>query len=256
MNPVWLARNVFRSWRYCATAQDAVARLWWNYAHKLPPPLRRAEYLIGFKYPSVGEIRVLVRANSGSDGFVFGEVFEHEYYRLPIAPPATIMDLGANAGFTAVYFGRIYPEAKIACVEPMRDNARVLRHNLHLNGIAAVVVEAAADIRDGAVSMVSGLDYGHKVGAGDIEVKAVTLPSLLDQLGWERIGLLKVDIEGHEKVLFSTNCDWLHRVDNLCIECHDNFGEEDLKSIATRFGFSAPLRLPGIWFMGKRPDLV
>ena len=65
------------------------------------------------------------------------------------------------------------------------------------------------------------------------------------------IGLLKVDIEGYEEVLFAGDCPWLLAVDALCIECHGGFGEEDLCRIAQRYGFLEPRRLPGIWYLGR-----
>ena len=204
----------------------------------------------------------MLRSNSGSDVFIHSEVFEHEYYRLPlVAPPATILDLGANIGLTAVYFGRCFPDAQIAAVEPVPDNLRILAKNLDLNAVQATIVPAAVDTKDGEVFMQLGsMDYGHRVAVegapldGGIAVKAISVPSLLDRLGWDRIGLLKVDIEGHERALFSVDCGWLARVDALCIECHDEFGGSDLERLAQAYGFEPPQRLSGIWLM-TRPRL-
>ena len=101
-------------------------------------------------------------------------------------------------------------------------------------------------------------DYGHAIAKADapglssaLTVPAISIPSLLKELGWERIGLLKIDIEGHERVLLGQDCDWLTRVDAICIECHEAFGEGDLQRLAARYGFAPPQRLPGIWFMGR-----
>src|SRR5437773_4672900 len=118
MNPIWLLRNSSRSWRNRAGTLDFAKSLLWVYAGKLRAPERPREWEIGFRYPKpIGDLRLLLRANHGSDAFIHGEVFCHEYYRLPLeSPPATILDLGSNAGLTAVYFGRLYPDAKLACV--------------------------------------------------------------------------------------------------------------------------------------------
>jgi FkbM family methyltransferase len=243
---------------------DFARTLLWIYSAKLPERLRSQEQTIGFSYPlPVGNIRLLVRSNAGSDSFIHGEVFGHEYYRLPLAkPPTTILDLGANTGMTAVYFGRIYPQAELACVEPIPRNLRVLERNLELNAIRAEVIPAAVDAKDGYVAMqLDPMDYGHKVAASGasplhetVEVEAISIPTILQRLGWARIGLLKVDIEGHEKILFSTDCEWFSLVDAMCIECHDGFGEYDLQRLAERFGFLPPERLPGIWLMTRKVD--
>jgi FkbM family methyltransferase len=261
LNPAWLVRNVTMSWRRRAGVPDFARRVLFTYAHRLPW-LRKRDWTIGFRYPeSVGNIRLLLRHHAGSDLFILSEVFEHEYYRLPLTrPPATILDLGANIGLTAIYFGRLFPRAELACVEPVPDNLRLLRRNLVLNSVRAKVVPAAVDVRDGLVTIeLQTRNSEHKVVAAatqsarpTIEVAGMSVPTLLRQLAWDRIGLLKVDIEGHEAALLAADCDWLARVDAMCIECHDGFGDADLRILSKRFGFCEPQRLPGIWFM-QRP---
>src|SRR5262249_12626590 len=181
--------------------------------------IRRKEFTIGFRYPEpIGNIQLLLRANDGSDCFILGEVFDHETYRLPLpAPPKTIMDLGANIGLTAIYFGRLFPTAALACVEPVPENLRVLARNLELNGIHATIISAAVDVNDGCVLIERDrMDYGHKIAVAResssgplLKVTSLSVPTILQRLGWDRIGLLKIDIEGHERVLFSTDCEWL-----------------------------------------------
>lgn len=264
MNLVWLARNIATSWRYRANVFDFARRLVYFYAAKLPKGIRIQEWTIGFRYTApIGNIRLLLRANAGSDAFIHSEVFEHGYYRVPLAlPPATILDIGANTGLTAVCFGRTYPEARLACVEPVPDNLRVLVRNLELNSINATVIAGAVDVKDGRLLMELGpMDYGHKIANPSqvraecsIEVAALSIPTILGRLGWARIGLLKIDIEGHEKALFAAHCDWLNLVDAVCIECHEGFGESDLREIAARYGFERPKLLPGIWLLQRSSD--
>jgi FkbM family methyltransferase len=261
VNPLWLARNAAQSWRQKTRLQDFVLRLMWIYGAKVGSGARRREWTIGFRYPRpIGDVRLLVRANDGADAFIHSEVFEHEYYALPLAtPPATILDLGANVGMTAVYFSRVFPGAALACVEPIPDNLRLLKKNLELNGIEAAVFAAAVDVADGHTVMeLDRRDYGHRIAVaprrGDwarIEVAAVSVPTLRRQLGWDRIGLLKIDIEGHEAALLSDRCDWLDCVDALCIECHGAYGEPELDRLAQRFGFGAPRTAGGIWLMTR-----
>ena len=258
MNPIWLAKNLRRSVKICPAWRDRIELLLWIYSDKLPRwSDSKRNRTISFLYPDpVGQIKVVVRSNNGSDAFIFGEVFEHRYYDflLPFSPE-TIMDLGANVGFTSIYFARKYPSAKIACVEPIPGNIQLLRNNLEMNNVQATIFPAAVATGDGRIRMeIAELDYGHKVAgmnygkllAGEnVEVDAITVPSLIKQLTWKRIELLKIDIEGYEGLLLNENCDWLHRVDAICIECHEGYGEADLREVAKRFGFDPPLQLPG-----------
>jgi FkbM family methyltransferase len=214
---------------------------------------------ISFRYPPpMGNFRAVLRDNGGSDGFIFGEVFDHFYYdfALPVLP-GTILDLGANVGYTAIFFARKYPQAQIACIEPMPQNLAVLRQNLSLNDIQATVFDAAVAVEDGPLQMETDVhDYGHKVAINKLGIsgvlvscEGVSVPSLMKRLGWKRIGLLKIDIEGYEQVLLKENCDWLKLVDAICIECHPGYSEDDLKEMAAKYGFEQPKRLPGIWLV-------
>jgi FkbM family methyltransferase len=261
MDPVWLMRNIRTAWRRRAGATDFFGDLKWVYGRKLG--LEGREFTIAFRYPApIGKIRLRLRANRGADAFIQGEVFEHEYYRLPLATdPATILDLGANIGLTAIYFGRHFPQATIACVEPFSGNLRLLDQNLEMNRIRARVFPAAIDVEDGSVVMaLDRNDYGHRISSAEavageekLAVAAISVPTLMAKMGWDRIGLLKADIEGHEKILFSRQCDWLGQVDAMCIEWHDEEAEarRQLTSLAQRFGFGPPQLLAGVWFMSR-----
>ena len=53
-------------------------------------------------------------------------------------------------------------------------------------------------------------------------IRAVTVPSLMNEAGVDRVDLLKLDIEGAEIELLDPNCkDWIDRVDVIVIELHD-----------------------------------
>jgi FkbM family methyltransferase len=262
VDPAWLLRNIETSWRHGARPSDFTRQLLLRYSSTVPSRLRRSQWAIGLRYPPpIGSLRLLLRDNGGSDLFVYSEVFEHEYYRLPLThAPATVLDLGSNIGLTAVYFSRVFPDAHLACVEPVADNLRILRQNLKMNGVEAAVFPAAVHVTDGIVAMErAGMAYAHKVSAGPqpasaepFEVAALTIPSMLQRLGWARIGLLKIDIEGHEKQLFSAPCEWLDLVDAMCVEWHDEGGERELARIAADFSFRPPRQLPGaLWFLTR-----
>ena len=47
------------------------------------------------------------------------------------APPKTIMDLGANVGYSAAYFASRYPDAKIVALEPSFGNFATASINVH-----------------------------------------------------------------------------------------------------------------------------
>ena len=225
--------------------RDALHDLLVGYSHRLPRWLRADRYDVRFRFPMpIGAVQLSLRTNAGADAFIFSEVFCHRYYAIPLhRRPATILDLGANAGLTAVYFARCFPEAAIACVEPMPDNAEQLRRNLALNDVDAVVFEAAVDARDGVVPMSTrAKSYAHQVLSSQAEehelVQALCIDTIMRRLGWDRIGLLKIDIEGHETVILNGACRWADAVDAIVIEIHDEDFEAELRRFAGLYGFS------------------
>jgi FkbM family methyltransferase len=256
-----LAGNARAAWRRRTSANDLVQDMAWLYSHRLPPRLRPQTWTIGFRYPApLGSVRLCVRSNRGADAFIHSEVFEQQCYSLPLRlAPETILDLGANIGLSAIFLARVYPHSRVACVEPIADNVRLLRHNLKLNGIAADVIAAAVDTADGVVTMERGQrDYAHRIAdaaappGAMLEASAFTVPTILRRLGWGRVGLVKMDVEGHENRLLAQNCDWLNRVEALCLEYHHHFAAEELRQVADRFGFVAPRLLPSnLWLLAR-----
>lgn len=141
----------------------------------------------------------------------------------------------------------------------MPENLRVLTQNLVLNKVNATVIPAAVHTADRRILMeLSNLDYGHKIATSapvgsTCEVDCMTIPTMIRRLGWEKIDLLKMDIEGHEKALLSGDCSWLSKVGSItgsiCIECHEESSIKDLEKVTKSFGFRPPTNLPGIWLV-------
>jgi FkbM family methyltransferase len=259
--------NLHYSYQVCPTWSDRFHRMLWAYKRKsLFKKLHGGTRRFSFRYPDpITNLTVMIRDNQGSDATVFDEVFDRLYYNFPLdVEPKTILDLGANVGFSSLFFARRYPSATIACVEPMADNVRLLKENLELNGVQATDFPAAIATEDGWIEVeIATQDCGHRVasmpfgmtGTGEtVRVQAVAVPSLLKEMSWERIGLLKIDIEGYEGILLKERCDWLNSVDALCLECHEGYGESDLKALALDYGFAPPQEFRGIWLLIRESD--
>ncbi|PWU09851.1 MAG: hypothetical protein C5B47_02945 [Verrucomicrobia bacterium] len=263
MNFVCLSDHLRNTWRYRTSFFNFLNQLLWRYAHDLPNWFFPKESVMSFCYPEpLGNLIFNVR-NNASDIFIFEGVFTRQSHNLRLLnEPKTILDLGANAGFTTVFFKKRYPMAQVACVEPMPSNLKCLKINLRLNQIDAEIFPAAIAIKDGAIMMdVSKRDYSHKVSGintslersmEQLWVPAVTVPTICNKLGWNSIDFLKVDIEGYEKILFSENCSWIKQVKAMCIEWHGNLAEEHLSNLAKKFGFNEPRHFPGTWLL-ERP---
>ncbi|MFD2145594.1 FkbM family methyltransferase [Mucilaginibacter antarcticus] len=204
----------------------------------------------------------MVRDNGGADGFIFSEVFDQQCYNLPLDEnTAYIIDLGANAGFTAVYFSRLFPKATIACVEPMPGNIQLLKENLTLNNVNAVIFEAAASVKDEQIAMeiadkdyankVHNIPFGKSISDDTITVKGLGMQTILTQLNWPHVDLLKIDIEGYEGILLSTNNSWLNKVSVIIMEIHEGVTIDLVKAITDPYGFTYVVLQQGNWVLSK-----
>jgi hypothetical protein len=64
------------------------------------------------------------------------------------------------------------------------------------------------------------LGDGH--GQADL-VRAFSIPEIMDAMGWQEIDVLKLDIEGAEKLLFTKNTTgWINRVRCVIFEVADH----------------------------------
>lgn len=119
----------------------------------------------------------------------------------------TVIDVGAAWGFNTVDFSRkVGDEGRVVAIEPCEESLVVLRKNLELNGCNNVmVVEKGVWSRNdrlklnisespGCNSLVA--PKGKIIGSMDIEVD--TLDNILEQLGIDKVTLIKMDIEGAE----------------------------------------------------------
>jgi len=177
-------------------------------------------------YPAPFRVRL-----GGTDLITLGHVIGDSGYDLPYDPgsPRWIIDVGANAGYSAVYFAHKFPSATVVAIEPDPGNFDLLVH--HADSYPNIEpLRAALWTADGTVDLVDpgrgswGLRADDETEAVEVtQVPAITMNTLLDRFGIGRVDLLKVDIEGGEKKVFAEAGQWISRVDQIAIELHDRF---------------------------------
>ena len=169
---------------------------------------------------------VMLRVPS-TDVTTFREVLLREEYRLDVRePPETIVDAGANIGLASVYFAMQFPGARIIAIEPESENYELLEKNVaQYPNIEPV--RAALWYEDAKVSVVdpglgaSGFMTAEKSVDERESVPAISLGTLMENHGLERVDLLKIDIEGAELSLFKHAKRWIEKVDAIAVELHD-----------------------------------
>lgn len=165
-----------------------------------------------------------------TDVSVYHEVLLCGQYALDFPySPKTIVDAGANIGMASLYFANKYPAAKVIAIEPEASNFAMLSQNVRPYA-NIFPVHAALWNRDGEIGINTPCSFESplsKVGFvvheyRGVPVRAMTVRTLMREMGLQSIDILKVDIEGTEKEVFET-CDWMDAINCLMIELHDRF---------------------------------
>lgn len=176
-----------------------------------------------------------------SDADVLWDTFGEAYHRppVPLPPDATIVDLGANVGYTAVDLAVRHPAARIFAVELDAGNADLAEHNLAPFGGRCRVLVAAVWSSDGEVVYGGEDAWGLRVvrgSAGERVAPAMRISTLFRHFALERVDYVKMDIEGAEAEVLS-DAGWLDRVDTLKIEVHPPATLESCEQTLRAAGF-------------------
>lgn len=167
-----------------------------------------------------------------NDNPTFGnvrEIYARNCYleHLRLKPPLrAVLDLGANRGMFSI-LALLALNAEVAVgVEPVEVYVPIHRLLLEANGC----------------DLSRGPRYKKFITSPSVEREDpnhnVSIETILREQKIDRFDLVKIDIEGHEKCLFSEP-EWLAQVDNITMELHPHF-VDDLSPIPKaleKYGF-------------------
>lgn len=198
-----------------------------------------------------GERLFIRKACAWQDAHVVNDTFVREIYRThPSLRDATMLDIGANIGDTAVYFGR--RGAHVVAFEPDPELSALARRNATLNGVAADI--RSAGIGDSCTTLpltraTAGADpmsavlfpgnaTSNKLHIETTDVPIVPFADVLTELGALRF--VKFDCQGCEYyALASVADDALAGVEHLLLEYHGS--ADALIAKLRRCGFAVRL---------------
>jgi FkbM family methyltransferase len=192
----------------------------------------------------MGDVRrpFYFRPGTSDDG-VIQQVFRDQHYTLARLKRAAelmafierrkqrgkrplIVDAGANIGASAAYFALTFAGSRVVAIEPSVENFELLTKNcagLEVHPVLAAVASAPGKVR--IVDSGSGFWALRTESVADPDgdgVPCVTVAEVCAAHANECFPfMVKVDIEGGEKDLFSTNTDWVASTPLIIIELHD-----------------------------------
>jgi len=174
---------------------------------------------------------------ASSDLDVFEQIFVKQAYHglLDVSQPRLIVDCGANVGYSSVYFLNKFPGAHVVAIEPDPDNYSICHKNLTVYGERVTLLHAGIWTHDAPLIVCRGQYRDGREWAVQVrecqkgetpEVYGRDIGSVLRETGFQAVDILKIDIEGAERTVFSgSRHTWLDQVRNIVIELHDNMCE-------------------------------
>lgn len=171
---------------------------------------------------------------------------------------STVLDVGANVGIFALVAGLANPRASCYAFEPLPASCEVLRRNTALNPAARVtVVPAAVGAVDGSTEifwdasrrhdLMATVAPGGRAGASELTsqtVPMVALDSWASTAHVDKVDLVKIDVEGHERDVLAGMSTLLTSRPDLIIEVLDEATATAVREIAARHGYDHYLLTP------------
>ncbi len=195
--------------------------------------------LVYLRVNANGPCEVAARLGT-TDVLALEEIFRTEVYsglRSTLAEAQYIIDCGANAGYSSVYFLRHSRNARVFAIEPDPDNASVCEANLKalMETGRARLLRGAVWSREEKLLLEGEGEWAFSVKPGNVEgapVQGYSLEQIVQFSGFPHVDLLKIDIEGAEREVFEAGIpDWLlDRIHVIAIELHGDQCERAMRA--------------------------
>jgi FkbM family methyltransferase len=219
-------KKKFRLARKLARAGDPIGAVKWLVAsligHRSPVHVVIRGHSIKLR-PSSNDLSIALETLCGE----FNEVFE----RVPSLKHGLIVDAGGYIGTAAIAFAAAYPEANVVTIEPSPENFALLVANTAaypnirplnkaLGGEPGSIELKDRGLGHAGLTIVERPDDNMtSTVLGSVEV--TTIQQILEDFGCQAIDIAKIDIEGGELELLSSNLGWLDVTTAVAIELHD-----------------------------------
>lgn len=135
--------------------------------------------------------------------------------------------MGVKTGFSTYWFAKKFPKAQIIAIEPDLSNFKIL--TLNTRKFSNIKLIRSAIWKDNSYLKVKDIGKGHwgliveEVPSETTGcIKSITIDDIVKMSEYNTIDILKLDVEGAEKEIFSSNnIDWLNKVNVIIIELHE-----------------------------------
>ena len=149
-------------------------------------------------------LKIILRPPPARDLTTAHDIFVSEIYDLnphvDTLGDGLVVDVGANVGYSCLYFANLLRRNPILAVEPHPVFSAILKQQLDANGFSARtrIAQVAAHVRDGRALLSDAEDSSTIVNIAGTGTYPIEMVDLFALVGSEAVALLKMDIEGGE----------------------------------------------------------
>jgi FkbM family methyltransferase len=175
--------------------------------------------------------------SGSSDINAFRQVFIYNEYNFEVTDPNFIVDGGSNIGLAAIYFANKFPNATIVSIEPELENFNLLVANTEkynkINPLKSGIWSSSTFLKVRNIGLGNwGFIVEEQSEEDENTFRAISISDILKKYNQTNIDILKLDVEGAEKEIFSSNYqDWLPNTKVLIVELHDRMKKECSKAL-------------------------
>jgi len=135
-----------------------------------------------------------------------------------------ILDCGSNIGCSSEYFSKVFSGSFVISIEPDVTNLEFSKKNINRSNNYLLNKAINCENKKVYLQVDKNDSRATKIADnGDKMISSVTVEEALKEFDKEKYQpfLIKIDIEGFEKELFSKNYDWIDYFEVIIIEIHD-----------------------------------
>ncbi|GEM_PF-1568586 len=242
----------------CASLKDKFSMFIWILLRSSLYPLTSTdknskEKILYEKFSSIYKPIITVRNEDGlfkcrgwtDDIRIVNPITEYEIREYFSLREGVFIDVGAHIGKYTIMTGRKLVKGKIISIEADPDNFEILKENIVLNNLKNVIpLNLAAFRENGEIAFyktisphTSGYSIYSREHTKTINVKAMRLDEISDNLGLGKIDLIKIDVEGAEYDVLEGATRTLRKTKIVIYETIWGDKSEKCKDLLTKMGF-------------------
>ncbi len=175
--------------------------------------------------------------SGSSDVNAFRQVFIYNEYNFEVSEPTFIIDGGSNIGLAAIYFANKFPSATIVSIEPEAENFNLLKANTSkyqmIHPLQSGIWSTSTFLKVRNIGLGNwGFIVEEQKEEDNDTFQAISINDILKIFNKSQIDILKLDVEGAEKEIFTSNYhDWLPNTRVLIVELHDRMKKDCSKAL-------------------------